>query len=303
VNAPVRFASANARLHAIKSDLLDDVQLSRMQAAPALCSPAATDAYADLYPPLVRWYSTLVVSHAPARSVLLALFRRHEIENLKLLWRCAVRQRPLPSHCWRPLGSLAALEPWSPQSIEALVAQLTSTCYARLADETWRSHGADLAAAELALEGWVYAGIHDRAAQLPKAERGARNLLLLILRERDLDLLRRGRETYRLEPSFAAGLTTVLKEETTTEALRSLAAWEPSAGPLAAFLPRPLSRICDGARGWDEVMDAVGRARLRSCRRALIGWPFQVAPAVAAVLLREDQMRVWTRLAAAGRGA
>jgi hypothetical protein len=297
VNAPVRFAYANARMRAMKNELWEPGYLARLRVAPALCVPPPTDALLEIYPPLVRWYVTLMDACAPARSVLMALFRRHEIENLKLLWRCAQRGRELPAHCWRPLAPLASLEPVRAHSVAGLVEQLENTPYAHLAAETWRSHGADLAAAELALDRWVLSELHRGASALPDREAGARDLLFTLLRERDLDILRRGSDTYRLEPAFVVGLTTVLRKEHGFDELRALAVWQPSSGPLTAALPAALARQYGDVRDWDDLTTAVARSRAAACRRALMAWPFQVAPSIAALILREDQMRAWARLA------
>lgn len=297
MNAPVRFAYANARMRAMKNELWEPGYLARLGAAPALCVPPPTDALLEIYPPLVRWYATLLDACATARSVLMALFRRHEIENLKLLWRCAQRGRELPAHCWRPLAPLACLEPVRAHSVGGLVEQLENTPYAHLAAETWRSHGADLAAAELALDRWVLSELYGAASALPDREAAARDLLFTLLRERDLDILRRGSDAYRLEPAFVVGLTTVLRKEHGFEGLRALAVWQPSSGPLAAALPAPLTRQSGDVRDWDDLMSAVARSRAAACRRALMAWPFQIAPSIAALILREDQMRAWARLA------
>jgi hypothetical protein len=209
----------------------------------------------------------------------------------------------MPAGCWRPLAPLARLEPAPARTLASLVAGLKDTPYAPLAAETWRSHGDDLAAAELAFDGWALSAVHAAAAALPECEAAARDLLFGLLRERDLDLLRRGCDAYGLEPMFAVGLTTVLRRDHGRDALRPLAAWTPSSGTFAAVLPPALARMAGGARDWDALMAALRHGRTVACRRALMAWPFQIAPIVAAVMLREDQMRAWASLAAVERSA
>jgi hypothetical protein len=289
-------------MRALKNDLWEPIQISRLRAAPALSVPAPTDALEDLYPPLVRWYVTLLHACAPARAVLLAMFRRHEIENLKLLWRSAVRGRALPSHCWRPLAPLDSLKPMRASSPAGLVELLKTTAYGHLAAETWRSHGSDLVAAELAMDAWVLSNLHDAAVGLPDREAPARDLLFALLRERDLDILRRARDGYRLEPSFAVGLTTRLRREHRREALVALAVWQPSRGALVSVLPASLVHRYGEVKDWDDLMAALDRVRTAECRRLLMAWPFQIAPSIAALILREDQMRIWASLANAECG-
>jgi hypothetical protein len=288
VNAPVRFAYVNARMRAMKNDLWDAARFARFEAAPAFAGPAPTDSFDVLYPPLLRWYATLLEGCPPARTVLTAMFRRHEIENLKLLWRCTLRGRELPQRCWRPLAPLATLQPTRARTLGGLVEQLEGTPYAQLAAETWRSHQTDLAAAELAMDGWAFSALHDAAIALPDREAPARELVFSLLRERDLDLLRRACASYRLEPAFAPSLTTRLRREERGEGLRALAAWRPSNGPLSSILPPRLARLYGEVGDWDRLMAAVHRVRTAECRRTLMAWPFQIAPSLAALMLRED---------------
>jgi hypothetical protein len=65
------------------------------------------------------------------------------------------------------------------------------------------------------------------------------------------------------------------------------------------MLPRPLQRLAPSAASWDDVLLAVRGARRAACRRAFVGWPYQVAPALAGLLLREEQLRETLRLTAA----
>ncbi|HSC26312.1 MAG TPA: hypothetical protein VLD67_03505, partial [Vicinamibacterales bacterium] len=273
MNAPVRFACANARMHALKRDLWDGGQLAlRLAGGPAAVPEEDLSA---VYSPLVRWYEVLQDEYIPARSVLGALLRVHEIENLKLLWRCAVRQRPLPQRCWRPLGRLAAIsEEAAAESVPLLVERLRHTPYAHLTAATWRSHGVDLLAAELALDGWVLSAVYEAAIALSPSERLARDLLFDWLRERDVDLLGRAARAYEFDPSFAASLTTVLRRECRHTTLVAVAAWK--GGAMTPHLPQTIRRAGSGATDWDALLAALRRARARRCRRALVAYPYQI---------------------------
>lgn len=301
MNAPVRYACIHARMRALGTELLGDVQLARVRASPALCTPPATDAFSDLYPPLVRWYDALIRTGTRVTPILETLLCRHEIENLKLLWRSALRRRPVPPHLWRPLGRRASVAFDRAPTIARLLDALAHTPYARLSRETWRSHGEDLIAAELAFEHWVYHQLAERMMALSPEEGSGRALLADVLRERDLDLLRRGRDTYELDPAMVVGLAVLLPSEAPRASLQRLAAWEPSAGPISTVLPRTILSSAADAHDWDDVVEGLRRRQAAACRRALMAWPFQAAPILAAVLLREQQMRLWIRLAAARR--
>ena len=165
-----------------------------------------------------------------------------------------------------------------------------------------RSHPADLPAAEIGLDRWVWGGLHDAAVHLPAREATARRLVVLLILEHDLDLLRRGtvvrsrsrprRQVDRASCRGSAG----------SPALTRAASWQPADGPLARVLPPRLLRLAPAAAGWDDVLRGARRARLAACRRAFVGWPFQLAPAIATLLLRDAQARAAISLAAA-RGA
>jgi hypothetical protein len=300
MNGPVRFAYANARLHALLNDLWDPARLRSALAAAGRVRVAAT--MTAVYTPLIRWYTTLIAACPPARDTLVAFVRIAELDNLKLLWRAAARGRPVPASCWRPLGPLARVFPSDASaSVHALVARLAATPYATVADATERSHGRDLLAAELALEGWALSALHDAAARLPAGEEAGRGLVFAWLREREADLLRRASRSYGIEPAFAAGLTHVLRAECGRTALVALAAWNGDASPVALPVPPGLLRRAGRAEDWDSLLRGLRRARGQGCRRALIAYPYQVAPSIAAVLLREEQARAELTLAVAGR--
>lgn len=123
----------------------------------------------------------------------------------------------------------------------------------------------------------------------------------LLILEHDLDLLRRG-TAFGLEADLVAKSTVVLSREGSIAALARTASWRPGDGPLARVLPPAVLRLSAAAVGWDDVLRDVRQARLKACRRAFVGWPFELAPPIAALLLRDAQARAAMSLAAA-RGA
>jgi ATP synthase (C/AC39) subunit len=296
----VRFGAAHARMHALKRQLW--TPLDRHLVVGAGVEPdgrALAGTPAGVFPGLVRWYTTFIAIHPTAATLLRALFRRHDVENLKLLWRAAVRGRAPLAQCWRPLEPLGVVAFSARVSTpQELVHQLDATPYGEIARALMRSHAADLPATEIGLDRWVWNAIADARARLPAQERGAADLVRTLTMEHDVDLLRRG-VSVGLQPDLVAKSTVVLSKECRIGLLSAAAAWRPEDGPLARVLPRPLTRVSPDAHGWDDVVRALRRARLRECRRAFVGWPFRLAPAVAALLLREEQAQAAMSIAAA----
>lgn len=296
----VRYAAAHARMHALKSRLW--TRLDRPLVAGAGTQPDGrplAGALADIYPPLVCWYRSFLDMYQHAAPLLTALFRRHEVENLKLLWRAAARGRVPPAQCWRPLEPLAVLAwPARVSTPEELVHQLEATPYGPTARALLRSHGADVPASEIGLDRWTWLAIVGAAARLPESERAAVDLVERLAMEHDVELLRRGTAA-GLDPDLVAKSTVVLSGASRMGPLAAAAAWRPDDGPLSRVLPRPLSRVAPEAKDWDEVTRALRAARLRACRRAFVGWPFRLAPALAALVLREEQVHAAGSIAAA----
>lgn len=258
----------------------------------------------DVFPALVGCYATIARMYRSAAPLVTALFRLHEIENIKLLWRAANLARTPPAECWRPLEPLASFSFDARTLAPAdLVQRLSTTPYRDIARALFRSHAGDLPAVEMGLDRWAWHGLYDEAQRLPASERRTFELVRLLVIEHDLDLLRRGR-SFGLDADLVAKATIVLAREHGAAALLDVASWRPpapsGAGPtLAAVLPARLANLTGDPRGWDDALLAIRRARLRLCRRAFIGWPFQLAPAIAVLLLRDAQARAAVAIAAA----
>jgi hypothetical protein len=300
VTAAIRFSRGYVRTRMLKARLwtaLDRPMLLRGGIDPD--GRPLKSAPADVYPPLVGWYVALMRAYPSARSVFRALLRLHEIENVKLLWRAAVRRRALATECWRPLEPLGVIagDPWS-GSPEDLIERLVHTPFGSITRALLRSGSVDLPAAELGLDRWALSGLLDETLALPGSEIAARRLLSSVIRERDLDVLRRG-VSLGLDPDIVAKSTIVMSRETTIAVLTEAVRWEPTSGQLWRVLPPNVARITGEAADWDAALEALRRARLRACRRAFLDWPYQLAPAIAALLLREEQARATMSIAAA----
>ena len=139
-----------------------------------------------------------------------------------------------------------------------LVDRFAKTPYAAITAAVAAAHGSDIAAAELAFDRWASERLLAAARTLPKEERLTRRLLENVIRERDQQIIRRGEKWYGLSPSAAAA---------------------------RALLSRHL-----------ESVEELRRERLLLCRRAFIGSPFALAPAVALLLLADEEARAVTAL-------
>jgi hypothetical protein len=302
MTSAIRFAAAHARMHALKSRLWAPLDRQLVVGGVAPDGRAIRGEPEEVYPGIVRWYARFITIYPTAAPLLRALFRRHEVENVKVLWRAAARGRAPRPEVWRPLAPLGVLTLSSRvMTVQDLVHQLEATPYAGIGRALLRSHGADLPATEIGLDRWVWGTILESAGRLPPAEAAAGRLVRALAIEHDAELLRRGTRL-GLEPDLVAKSTVVLSHETRIGQLSAAAAWRAGDGPLGRVLPRALARVAPAASQWDDVVLALRSARLRACRRAFVGWPFRLAPALAALILCEEQGRVAVSVAAARAG-
>jgi vacuolar-type H+-ATPase subunit C/Vma6 len=316
LRGPAAFAFGNARLRARKARLLgaEDGLVLRAACAPEAAPPASPpslprpgEGVRALLTALVDDYDTLLRSYpAPARGVLLALLRLHEIENLKLVWRARAKGLAFDQwkRLWRPLGRLATLhlESWrAPLTEVEALARLSPTPYAQVTARVARAHHGDLGAAEMAFDRWASTRLLQEADALGGSEHVARSLVRSVVRERDLDAVRRAVSSYGLSPRSAAAAPVLLTREMDAGALEALAEWVPERGPLAARLPARLVRAAR-LEGWAELHLHLRRQRRRLCTRAFRASPYQMAPAVAFLLLREEEVRALAAMAEARGG-
>jgi hypothetical protein len=242
-------AYAHARLRACKSRLLtrsDAVPLWTATDATAMHRVVEALGVGDPGPRLLRVYAAAM--RTGRKSLFDALLWRHEIENVKLLWRVAIMHRPraVVRRLWIDLGAFGSVIPLDGGTPNELAAQLAGTPYAGVATTVARSHGNDLAAAELAFDRWVTQCLLAEARKLPRRETMARRLLELVVREWEAQLELRGAKWYGLESITSRGNVDIV---------------------------------------------AIRKERVRLCRQAFIGSPFRLAPAIAVVLLAEEELR------------
>jgi vacuolar-type H+-ATPase subunit C/Vma6 len=245
---------------------------------------------------LVASYTIVLGSYPSGQTLFRALFRLHEVENLKLAWRAHIRLHPFERwrSLWRPLGPLETvrLEDCRDQtSLAGLVASLRTTPYGALADTTFRAHADDLVASELAFDRWASASIDRAATGLGRAEKTARDLARAVVRERDLNLLRRGVQAFGLSPDAVLGSLVALKRELRAGELTRLATWTAQEGRILRAWPKAWKAGPDIPADWDALLVAVKRARRQACRRAFLASPYCLAPALALLLLQEEEVR------------
>lgn len=304
-------SGANARLRARKSRLRGPREMRLLAVAGSIGALAAAlgtenareaDAVGlALFDALLDDYAALRRHYPRGAPLFSAILRVHEVENLKLAWRA--RSHPdAPadwSRLWKSMGRLESLSlaRWKEApSLRDAAADAAGTPFGPVVAEALRSREADPRAAELDFDRDAWESVAHEARRLPSTERGAAVLALSLVRERDYDLLRR-RAARDLTPEAAVAATVVLREEEKGETLRSLAAWGPADGPLAARLPRRLARRLPPVPDWDALAAALARRRRDRCVRALRLYPFRLAPPTAYLLLRREEVRCLSALA------
>jgi vacuolar-type H+-ATPase subunit C/Vma6 len=281
-----RFAYANARLRGMKSRLLGPQDGFALRAAPSLAALAgglgtappadARQVRLELLAALVRDYGKVMASYPRGGPLFGALLGLHEIENLKLAWRAHARGLPAErwTPLWRPLGRLGALqlENWRrAASLREAAALARGTPYEPVVAEALRVHEKDPASAELSFDRFASRRLADRARSLPRKEKAARDLVLSLVRERDADAVRRAIVSGRFAPEHARQAAAVFPEDL----------------PAGAAPPEP------------GRLTALRRGRRKACRAAFLGPPLRLAPPVAYLLLREEEVRAVTALAEA----
>ena len=304
-------SGANARLRARRSRLRGPRELRLLAASGSLGALAAalgaeaareSDAVAAaLLAGLLDDYDALRRHYPRGEPLFSAVLRLHEVENLKLAWRARSRGDPPGDwrRLWTPLGRLGTLSlaAWrEAASLRDAAKDAAGTPFGPVVADALRSRESDPKAAELDFDRDAWAAVADEARRLPSREKGAADLALAFVRERDYDLLRRG-SARNLTPGAAVAATVVLRQEERGETLRSLAAWKPSEGPISARLPWRLARRLPPVSDWDALGTALARARRDRCRRALRLYPFRLAPPLAYLLLRREEVRCLSALA------
>jgi hypothetical protein len=296
-----RAAYGNARVRSLKSRLFDAGALRRAM------SGANVDLVLQRWQQLLRCYTVVLRSYPSAQSVVRALLSLHEIENVKLLWRARTRLVPFDRWrpLWRPLGPLETLrigECRDLTSLVSVVAALRPTPYGHIAEAILRSHSEDLAACELAFDRWASAALASAARGLSAGETAARDLALAVVRERDVNQLRRGVQAFCLSNDAAVGSLVLLPAEVPAVELARLATWMPEDGRLLRTWPKAWKTRDAPPADWDELILSLRRMRRRACQRAFLGTPFCLAPAVALVLYQEEEVRGITAVLESGGG-
>lgn len=287
MTSPSRFAYGNARVRAMKSRLRGPAAAAPARRRPGAVRAAAAEA-PDRFRELVAGYATVLRCYPTGVALVRSLLRLHEIENLKLGWRALAhsvspaRWMPL----WRPLGTLGSLDP------EAFRGRSLPEGYRRgLLAGAPDAGGAEPLAAELAWDRWGSEEILRAARGLPAREEGARRIAHALVRERDLQIVRRGVSRYGLTAGAAAASTALAAEELGEAAVEDLARWNPREGPLRRELARKLGLRGATPADWPALELALRRSRRDLCRRAFRADPFCLAPAVAYLTLKEEEIR------------
>jgi vacuolar-type H+-ATPase subunit C/Vma6 len=306
MSAPAALAYGYARARARKSRVISATVLVGLVTAdqPALTIPGWRDVENDhdgaalvslLYARLIDDYVTMIRAYPAARGVLLALARLHELENVKLAWRAALGSVP-PAEwrdCWRPMG---ALETISRTACEATSSPRhvgrasVGTPYEAIAKAVSSAHPGDLAAAEIAFDRWGSRELANATRALSESEGAARDLVWRVLRERDIALMERAVGPLGLPPESAVRMTAILADELGAAGIHRFAEWSAESGALMPLPPR-ITGSRSPVRTFAELLSRMRASRRKACRRVFLGPPFCLAPPIALVLLREDEVR------------
>lgn len=250
-----RVAYAYARVRARKSHLLGIRDAMPLLAATdaATFEHARAAVGADTHKSFERLMALYALAIRSYRAPLFrALLGLHEIENVKLLWRVVANDRER--------SAIARL--WRPLGAMAAVPMLIDAPSLRdLADALAKTPYGAIAAnairssgtAELLFDRWASQRLLAEARALPPREQLTRTLIESVVRERDAEIAARGAQWYGMSPAAVTA-----------------------------------SLAIDGELG-DAF--AMRRRRLQLCRRACIADPFLLAPAVAVILLAEEEVR------------
>jgi vacuolar-type H+-ATPase subunit C/Vma6 len=305
VSRAARRAFGYARVRAARSRLLTAAEAGALlrgesrRASPGVpLAPlaAAHTARSVVAAALASRYDLVSRGYPEARPLWLSLLRVREIENVKLLWRAAVRARP--ERAWRPywtdVGRLAAVAPdhaASPLSLYTLVARLRATPYGGIAEQAMRAHAEDPLAGELAFDRWATGRLVEEALRLPTSDRLARRLALAVAREREAQILRRALRSFAIPTDLVAGVAPLLAREIGAARLRALAEWGPARGPIGRLVPGDWVEGTAGIDDWPDLELAMRRNRHRLCRVAFRSDPFSLAPPLALLILAEAEAR------------
>ena len=299
-----RIAFANARVRALKSRLFGRefatrASSSRTQQRAGDASSIATLAE-QRFSELIEWYACVLDSYPRGQPLFRALVKRHEIENVKLAWRVAVWHQPLArwAATWLPMGTLETLSRdvvRDALSLPTLVAALANTPYAEIASGMLRAHPADPLAAEQGFDSWTSRAVVDAAAALPQSDALAREIAFALVRDRDLEVVRRAGAAGGAGAVIAA--LAVWPRELNAADLQRLVSWKADEGPLWPHVPRSFRRRGTRPADWDALKLAWRIERRELCRRAFLDQPFSLAPAVALLVLKEEEIRGLTAIA------
>ena len=306
MSAAAQLAYGNARVRARKSRLLSSAVLVALASAehPELTIDGWRDVDADadatplvwlVYARLIADYDAVIRAYPAHTTLLHALVRRHELENVKLACRVVVSGADPDRwlRLWRPMGRLETVSRdgcASASSLPQLTAALGRTPFADIAGVVLRVHAADLSAAELAFDRWGSRMLAEAADALPPHEDAARDLVCGVVCERDAAVIERAIGPLGVAPQAAIRMASMLGRALGAAGARVLTEWS-SGGGAPLTLPRRLSAERPVVRSFAELRRAIHAGRREACRRVFAGHPFSAAPAVALVLLREDEAR------------
>ncbi len=268
----------------------DRAAVRRVLEDQGVASTDPVDLIPSLFQKLVASYESVLRNHRSSSDLLTALIRRHEIENLVLAWRamCGGVPEVLWTRWWLPLGELATLELKrfrSARTEHAFPAAVDGTPWtAPVRASVSARSGAPL---ERALNRWVWNEILAEVGRIDPEQKMVVRVVRQLVRERDITCLAAASSEDAIEDAIDAMV--LLPLEYSRSSIHSLALTpreDLERHPLVESLVCRRRRI----RRMEHLAATIHRELLNECRRQVPGSSFELAPAFARLLLREEEL-------------
>ncbi len=236
----------------------------------------------------------------PARDLLSYWAHRFELSNLKVIIRGKMAGQPQPAiqQDLLDMGSLARLpttELLQTDSLEELLRRLDQTAYAGIADQARQllERGEALFALDAAIDRRYFAGLARRGNEPGTgAGRLLRAIIGSVIDRVNVVWLLRYRFAYNLPPAQAYYLLIPAGYRLNARQLQQLAQ-RASFEDVIANLPEPFAHLLAGTRNNTEVTLRLEFETWRIAGDVLYHSSFNVARALAYIVLRERDLRRW----------
>ncbi len=319
--AAARYGYPNAKVRALRSRKLTEQDHHFLLAAkdlPNCLSYLATTSYRTCLPdpdkthpelpilerqlsrPLLDHYAKIIRSfrRIKERDVILALFRRFEGENLKIILRAlfANLSRDAVCHLLYPLGRLSDLDwdtLWSCKSISELLEQLRPSIFGKLLQHALPQFEAQgrLFPLEMTIDLSCFRMLHQAISALGSrydhvvAEKILRSYIDIL----NISWVVRLKKDYGLSSEEIVNYTLPSGKLISLTTLNHLARAE-DIEVFINHLPMPYQHELSTIRDWEKVAQRLETYFLRTLTRVFLGQPFHIGIPVAYLLEKEIEL-------------